>query len=50
VPPPEAVPSDDAIRLRRAKAELERLRGIVRNQEQALRVAGRVLVPYLSRL
>ena len=50
VPPPEAVPSDDAIRLRRAEAELERLRGIVRNQEHALRVAGRVLSPYLNRL
>jgi hypothetical protein len=48
--PPEATPSDDVIRLRRAEAELERLRGIVRNQEQALRVAGKVLSPYLSRL
>jgi hypothetical protein len=48
--PPEAVPSDDAIRLRRAEAELERLRGIIRNQEQALRVAGKVLSPYLNRL
>jgi len=49
VPPPEAVPSDDAIRLRRAEAELERLRGIVRNQEQALKIAGKVLAPYLAR-
>jgi hypothetical protein len=44
--PPEAVPSDDAIRLRQAEAELERLRGIVRNQEQALKIAGKVLAPY----
>jgi hypothetical protein len=29
---------------------LARLRGIVRNQEQALRVAGKVLSPYLNRL
>jgi hypothetical protein len=48
--PPEAAPSDDAIRLHQAETELERLRGIVRCQEQALRVAGRVLVPYLNRL
>jgi hypothetical protein len=48
--PPEAAPSNDAIRLRQAEAELARLRGIVRNQEQALRVAGKVLSPYLSRL
>ena len=45
-----ATPSDDAIRLHQAEAELERLRGIVRNQEQALRVAGKVLSPYLNRL
>jgi hypothetical protein len=43
-------PSYDAIRLHQAEAELERLRGIVRNQEHALRVAGKVLVPYLNRL
>jgi hypothetical protein len=49
VPPPEAAPSDDAIRLRRAEAELERLRGIVKHQAQALKIAGRVLVPYLNR-
>jgi hypothetical protein len=36
--------------LNRAEAELERLRGIVRNQEHALRVAGKVLSPYLNRL
>jgi hypothetical protein len=46
---PEAVPSDDAIRLRQAEAELARLRGIVRNQEHALRVAGKVLAPYAAR-
>ena len=45
--PPE--PTEDA-RLRHAEAELERLRTIVRNQEQALRIAGRVLVPYLNRI
>jgi hypothetical protein len=47
--PPEAVPSDDAIRLHQAEAEVERLRGIVKHQAQALRVAGKVLVPYLNR-
>jgi hypothetical protein len=36
--------------LHQAEAELERLRGIVRNQEHALRVAGKVLSPYLNRL
>jgi hypothetical protein len=41
--------SDDAIRLHQAEAELERLRGIVRNQEHALRVAGKVLAPYAAR-
>ena len=49
-PPSEAAPSDDAIRLHQAEAELARLRGIIRNQEQALRVAGKVLSPYLNRL
>jgi hypothetical protein len=44
------VPSADAIRLHRAEAEVVWLRGIVRNQEQALRVAGKVLGPYLSGL
>jgi hypothetical protein len=48
--PPEAVPSEDAIRLHQAEAELARLRGIVRSQEHALRVAGKVLSPYLNRL
>lgn len=47
---PELAPSEDAIRLHNAEAEVERLRGIVRTQEQALRVAGKVLAPYLSRL
>jgi hypothetical protein len=47
--PPAAALSDDAIRLRQAEAELERLRGIVRNQEQALKIAGKVLAPYLAR-
>jgi hypothetical protein len=32
-----------------AEAEVERLRGIVRNQEQALKIAGKVLAPYLAR-
>ena len=50
VPPPEAVPSDDAIRLHQAEAELARLRNVVKSQEAALRVAGKVLVPYLNRL
>jgi hypothetical protein len=36
VPPPEAVSSDDAIRLR----------GIVKHQAQALKIAGRVLSPF----
>jgi hypothetical protein len=36
--------------LHQAEAELERLRGIVRNQKHALRVAGKVLSPYLNRL
>jgi hypothetical protein len=49
-PLPESAPSGDVIRLRQAEAELERLRGIVRNQEHALRVAGKVLAPYLSRI
>ena len=49
VPPPEATPSDDTIRLHQAEAELERLRGIVRNQAQALKIAGKVLAPYLTR-
>jgi hypothetical protein len=48
--PATPAPSDDAIRLHRAEAEVERLRGVVRNQEQAPRVAGRVLSPYLNRL
>jgi hypothetical protein len=47
---PEAVPSDDAIRLHQAEAELARLRNVVKSQEAALRVAGKVLVPYLNRL
>ena len=49
VPPPEVVPTDDARLLRQAEAELERLRGIVRNQAQALKIAGKVLAPYLAR-
>jgi hypothetical protein len=49
VPPPEAAPSEDVIRLRQAQAELERLRGIVRNQAHALKIAGKVLAPYLAR-
>jgi hypothetical protein len=48
--PPDPVPNEDATRLRRAEAELERLRGIVRNQEQVLRCVGRVLRPYLNRI
>jgi hypothetical protein len=47
--PPESVPSDEAIRLQQAEAEIERLRGVLRNQEQALRIAARVLAPYLNR-
>jgi hypothetical protein len=42
-------PSDDAIPLHQAEAEVERLRGIVRSQEYALRVAGKVLAPYAAR-
>ena len=47
--PPESAPSEDAIRLQQAEAEIERLRGVLRNQEQALRIAARVLAPYLNR-
>jgi hypothetical protein len=49
-PPPEPAPSEDAIRLHNAEAEVERLRGVVRPQEHALRVAGKVLAPYLGRI
>jgi hypothetical protein len=47
--PPDPVPNEDATRLRRAEAEVERLRGIVKHQEQALKIAGKVLQPYVSR-
>jgi hypothetical protein len=47
--PPDPVPSVEARRLAFAEAEVERLRGIVKHQEQALKIAGRVLMPYLSR-
>ena len=48
--PPDPAPPVVERRLQFAEAEVERLRGILRNQEQALRVAGKVLSPYLNRL
>jgi hypothetical protein len=45
----ESALSEDAVRLHQAEAELERLRGIVKHQAQALKIAGKVLAPYLTR-
>ena len=38
----------EAARIRHLEAEVERLRGLLRNQEAALRTACRVLQPYLG--
>jgi hypothetical protein len=48
--PPETAPSGDEARLRYVEAEVERLRTIVKHQEHALKIAGKVLAPYLGRL
>ena len=46
VPPPEATPStDDVVRLA-LERENQRLRALVKHQEQALKIAGRVLSPF----
>jgi hypothetical protein len=42
-------PDEGELALARAEAEVERLRGVVRHLESALRTAGRVLAPYYSR-
>jgi hypothetical protein len=42
-------PDNTLHRIRHLEAENERLRGVVRSQEAALRTAGKVLAPYLNR-
>ena len=49
-PEPEPIapePSETEIALHAAEAEVARLKSLMRHQEAALKIAGRVLLPYL---
>ena len=46
----ELEPSETAIALHKAEAEIAQLRTTVRQLESVLRAAGRVLSPYVNRL